>query len=72
MDDLAWVGQDGAGDTAKFIAGHGYDQETTLQLIVRAIIKANPARGQLDLDREKAAIAALTGKSRRGRPETDD
>lgn len=65
---LPWVGRDGTFDAEEMLLRHGYDDQSPLELLVRAIVAGHPTQPeQIDL-RVESALEALTGQAPRAGP----
>lgn len=79
IEDVNWLGPDGELDFADDLKLSGYEPESPLRLIIRAVIAADrdpnlapTAWAGIALAREEAALAALIGGPGPGRREADD
>lgn len=70
--DVEWVGEDGKLDEDALLAKHGYEPETALDMILRAVIAAHPKRNSSLAARLEFAKSALFGNAPRGRRTSDD
>ncbi len=73
-EDLVWTGEDGQLDPEELIAEHGFEPETSLEVILMALVKGHSPDIEHDalLQRLKTAKAGIIGSVLSGRGEVDD